>query len=161
LIACGTAEHRRVPRVATNRCAMNWVVPPHVLARAAVNSRTTAQRARGVNSAEVTPSFSAAPIGLDESKRAERPPAPAQRWAAGRPLWQLAAGAAQKQRTIYDAHSGTKTPGIPVRKEGDPPSGDADVNRAYDYMGNTFDFYYNVFNRNSIDDNGMPMHGSV
>ena len=39
--------------------------------------------------------------------------------------------------------------------EGDPPSADAAVNEAYDGAGATFEFYRDVYERNSIDGNGL------
>jgi Zn-dependent metalloprotease len=52
-------------------------------------------------------------------------------------------------------------PGKLVRREGDPKSRDVAVNEAYDGSGATYDFYKNVFNRNSIDDKGMRLDSSV
>ncbi len=48
-------------------------------------------------------------------------------------------------------------PGNAVRSEGDPPSAIADVNSAYDYTGQTYDFYQSFFGRDSIDGMGMPL----
>lgn len=66
-----------------------------------------------------------------------------------------------KHRTIFDAQTGTNLPGIQVRDEGDPPTGDVTVNEAYDYSGDTYDFYMQVFNRNSVDDHGLPLKSTV
>jgi Zn-dependent metalloprotease len=70
-------------------------------------------------------------------------------------------GAPQKRRTIYDAKKSQQLPGIEIRSEGEPPVSDADVNRAYDYLGSTFDLYWDVYERNSIDDAGMELEGTV
>ena len=70
----------------------------------------------------------------------------------------------QKQRTIYDCHNNMPSPGESVeqaRAEGAGPKGDSEVDEAYDGLGNTYDFYLNVLNRNSIDDQGMPLNGHV
>ncbi len=69
--------------------------------------------------------------------------------------------AAVKQRTVYDANHTTTLPGTVVRREGDPPSADVAVNEAYDGAGNTFDFYNDIYQRNSIDGNGMAIISSV
>jgi Zn-dependent metalloprotease len=69
--------------------------------------------------------------------------------------------AGQKRRTIYDAQTGSSLPGQLVRGEGDPPSSDSAVNDAYDGLGATYDFYHDVFQRNSIDDRGMRLDASV
>lgn len=66
-----------------------------------------------------------------------------------------------KVRTIYDAKHGSTLPGIKVRGEGDPPASDVAVNEAYDGSGATFDLYYNIFGRNSIDNNGLKLDSSV
>jgi Zn-dependent metalloprotease len=67
-----------------------------------------------------------------------------------------------KQRTIYDQqHHTTQTPGKVVRAEGQRPVKDAAVNQAYDGLGFTYDFYWQMFQRDSIDSQGMPMLGMV
>jgi Zn-dependent metalloprotease len=99
-------------------------------------------------------------IGFDESKRALRQAQRAQRLAGGR-SWLQTVTAGNKQRTIYTANNTQRVPGNRVRSEGDPATGDPAVDEAYDYMGNTYDFYWEVFDRNSIDDRGMPLHGTV
>jgi Zn-dependent metalloprotease len=62
-----------------------------------------------------------------------------------------------KEREIYDMQQG----GALVRVEGDPPTGIADVDNAYDYLGATYDFYNTEHNRDSIDDNGMTLIARV
>ena len=49
----------------------------------------------------------------------------------------------------------------PVRREGGRPSKVRDVNRAYTYLGDTYDFYRGRFGRNSLDDAGMPLTATV
>jgi len=69
--------------------------------------------------------------------------------------------AATKNRLIYDARRRERLPGKLVRKEGDKKSADVAVNEAYDYSGDTYDFFREVFGRNSLDDNGMTLISSV
>lgn len=69
--------------------------------------------------------------------------------------------AGTKHRTIFDAQTGTTLPGTQVRDEGDPPTADVAVNEAYDYSGDTYDFYQQVFNRNSVDDHGLTLKSTV
>ncbi|GEO07397.1 zinc metalloprotease [Adhaeribacter aerolatus] len=76
-----------------------------------------------------------------------------------RPTAFLVAGA--KQRTINTANNTQTLPGTVVRAEGSPASGDPAVDEAYDGLGATYDFFWQVFNRNSIDDEGMPLNGTV
>ncbi len=74
---------------------------------------------------------------------------------------QLAIPAGEKRRTVYDARHLRSLPGKLVRGEGDPRSRDAAVNEAYDGAGKTYDFYWNVYGRNSIDDRGLRLDSTV
>jgi Zn-dependent metalloprotease len=66
------------------------------------------------------------------------------------------------QRTIYDQqHSESQTPGKVVRAEGQPDVGDTAVNQAYAGLGDTYDYYWSQYNRDSIDGQGMPLLGLV
>jgi Zn-dependent metalloprotease len=58
-----------------------------------------------------------------------------------------------------DARCSTAQPpgSLFVRDEGDAPTGVQDVDLAYDYSGITYDFFMNHFNRDSLDDAGMPL----
>lgn len=67
----------------------------------------------------------------------------------------------QKRRTVYDAKTRSRLPGTLVRGEGSPPSKDVAVNEAYDGAGATYDLYFEVFKRNSIDDQGMRLDSTV
>ncbi|GAB4207668.1 MAG: hypothetical protein OHK0022_36200 [Roseiflexaceae bacterium] len=49
------------------------------------------------------------------------------------------------------------TPGKYVRTEGQGPSGIADVDLAYDYAGDTYDYFFNNFGRDSLDGKGMTL----
>jgi Zn-dependent metalloprotease len=51
-------------------------------------------------------------------------------------------------------------PGIIIRS-GSPAGGDIAVNEAYDGLGATYDFYAQIFDRDSIDDEGLPMVATV
>ena len=73
----------------------------------------------------------------------------------------LAVPAGTKRRTIYDAQHQTQLPGNLVRGEGDDPVRDTAVNEAYDYAGDTYDFYMTAYQRNSIDDRGMRLDSTV
>ena len=66
-----------------------------------------------------------------------------------------------KERVVYDAKNGSQLPGTPARNEGDPATGDAAVDEAYDGSGITFDLFSNIYNRNSIDNNGMRLDSTV
>ncbi len=47
------------------------------------------------------------------------------------------------------------------RVEGQPPTGVADVDRAYDQHGAVYDYYFRNFGRDSIDNNGLPLIATV
>lgn len=64
-------------------------------------------------------------------------------------------------RVIHDARHGQTLPGRKVRSEGEKPSKDLSVNRAYDGLGATFDLYLDVYSRHSIDGAGLALNASV
>lgn len=66
-----------------------------------------------------------------------------------------------KQRIVFDAKNGTQLPGTVARQEGDPPVSDIAVNEAYDGSGVTYDMFFDVYGRNSIDDKGMRLDSTV
>lgn len=67
----------------------------------------------------------------------------------------------RKLREVYDAQQSDQLPGSLVRAEGQPPHTDQAVNEAYDFSGETFDFYEQVFGRNSLDDAGLRLLSSI
>ncbi|MBW4042253.1 MAG: M4 family metallopeptidase [Acidobacteria bacterium] len=71
------------------------------------------------------------------------------------------AAAARLHRLIHDAHGQETLPGELVRSEGDAASADVAVNEAYDGLGDTWTLYEDVYRRNSIDDAGMDLSGTV
>lgn len=67
----------------------------------------------------------------------------------------------QLQRFIYDARNGMELPGTLVLQEGETASSDVAVDEAYEYLGATWAFFQEVFGRSSIDDQGLPLVGTV
>lgn len=67
----------------------------------------------------------------------------------------------RKNRLVFDSRMTDQLPGKLVRSEGQKKSSDAAVNEAYDGAGTTYDFYDQVFQRNSLDDRGMNLVSSV
>jgi Zn-dependent metalloprotease len=65
------------------------------------------------------------------------------------------------QRTIYDDKHTQTLPGTLVRSEGQTPVSDQAVNQAYDGLGDTFNFYFDIYHRNSIDNAGLPLKAIV
>src|SRR5579884_3397892 len=130
-----------------HRCRGCSILPPELLRRIARNG-TRAQRDAALDT-----------LAVDHTLR------------IGRATWQLlapgpvggpfAAAGPHRQRTIYDAHGAEALPGRIVRSEGAPAVADVEVDEAYDGLGATFDFYADVYDRNSIDDAGLPLDASV
>jgi len=123
---------------------VNCIVPPHMLEGIA-NNGTKAQRELAINT-----------LKASEQMRGQR-----------RALTDFTgavskfAAVGEKERIIYDAKNGSSLPGTPARNEGDGPSTDVAVNEAYDGSGATYDMYKDVFNRDSIDGNGMRLDSTV
>lgn len=65
------------------------------------------------------------------------------------------------ERTIFDAGNTENLPGNLVRREGGKVKGDKTVTEAYDYSGTTYNFFKDVFGRNSIDTRGMKLDSTV
>ncbi len=66
-----------------------------------------------------------------------------------------------KDREVYDTACSNTLPGTPVRSEGESPTGDTEQDNAYDYSGDTYDFYWSEHGRDSIDDAGMTIISTV
>jgi Zn-dependent metalloprotease len=75
----------------------------------------------------------------------------------------VAGGApANARRSIFDCRQITSLPSaVLARSESDAASSDGSVNRAFDGLGTTRDFYKEVLDRNSIDGRGMRLDGYV
>ena len=72
------------------------------------------------------------------------------------------AGLGQPRRTIFDAqHKDDLHATTVLRDEGQPAVADESANQAYDGLGATYRFYWEVFQRDSIDDAGLPLLGEV
>ncbi len=66
-----------------------------------------------------------------------------------------------KERIVYSANNATNLPGQRIRGEGDPPTGDASVDEAYEGSGDTYDLYQQVFGRKSIDGKNLQLDSTV
>ena len=127
-----------------HRHPINCIVPPHMLEDIATRG-TPAQRELAINTLKASEQMRGQRRALSDFTGA------VSRFAA--------VGA--KERIVYDAKNGSSLPGTAVRKEGDPPSADAAVNEAYDGSGATYDLYKDVYNRDSIDGNGMRLDSTI
>jgi Zn-dependent metalloprotease len=130
-----------------HRCSIQCIIPPHMLQSIARNG-SGEQRAAAVTTLVRDATLRAWRIHCSHQRPGEQEGAAA---AAGSPV-----------RSIYDLNNTENAPtGQPARSEGDPPTGDAAVDEAYDGFGDTYAFYWDVFQRNSIDNRGLPLVGWV
>ncbi len=118
--------------------SINCIVPPHMVVKILENGKQ-AQVERAMQTLNVSGQLRGLRQSLAEiAKKAHE-------------------GTGNKDRLVYDAQNGSTLPGNLVRSEGDPATGDPAVNEAYDGAGATYDLYHDIFERNSIDDNGMQL----
>lgn len=130
------------------------IVPPFILDHFA-RSGDAEQRAAALEA-----------LTLDMSLRDRRSTAAAVRFAVGVVDSRLLVEKAgpplgQPHRLIYDIKQETSGSAELVRAEGQAPVDDAAVNEAYDGLGDTYKLFWDVFDRDSIDDNGMELRGIV
>jgi Zn-dependent metalloprotease len=136
----------------TSRNPACCIIPDYVLRRIAENGDYE-QRRSALKSLETSVTMRAARAQA-EARRSVTPRAPE--------VSLLALDAPVKERIIRDAQGTADRRGPIVRQEGpDPQLDDPAVNEAFEYLGDTWDFYFEVFARNSIDKAGMPLEAVV
>ena len=64
-------------------------------------------------------------------------------------------------RAVSDAGSLERLPGRLVRREGQPAGADLAVNEAWAGLGDTHSLFWNMFERDSIDDRGVSLEATV
>ncbi|MGI0486923.1 M4 family metallopeptidase [Pantanalinema rosaneae CENA516] len=124
----------------SHRCPICCIMPPHMLG-AVIKNGNEEQRAWAFQTLTTSEQFRG------------------RREVVGKINFSTSPGT--KQRTVYDAKNNETLPGAIVRTEGDPATGDAAVDEAYDGAGATYDLYDEVFERNSIDDRGLRLDSTV
>jgi Zn-dependent metalloprotease len=127
-------------------------VPPYVLERVAI-----AQHPR----LRFAPEIAAVTLDHDAGLRAGRHGAT--RPATTRRSTEPAAepGAPTPDRTISDAENADELPGRVVRREGQPPTGAAPVDEAYEGFGATYALFAQAYGWDSLDGGGAPLNGTV
>jgi Zn-dependent metalloprotease len=66
-----------------------------------------------------------------------------------------------RNRMIYNAGSLASLPGTLFRVEGGADTGNADVDAAYRYAGDTYDYFYTQHGRDSYDGAGAPLISTI
>ena len=132
----------------SGRHSIFCILPPHLL-RAIAEGGTPEQRLSATRT-----------LALDTTMRALRLSS-LMRETRSRRAEQTAPAA--KNRTILQREHLQQLPGTVVASEASPPTPRADVAvlEAFDGLGATWDFYFEVFDRVSIDDEGMPLDATV
>ncbi len=64
-------------------------------------------------------------------------------------------------RSISDAHNKESLPGVLIRKEGEAATQDIAAKEAYDYLGVTYAFFWQKFQRHSLNNKGLPLDATV
>ncbi len=64
-------------------------------------------------------------------------------------------------RSIYDAHNKESLPGTLIRREGGTAINDIAAKEAYDYLGVTYAFFWQKFQRHSLDNKGLQLDASI
>lgn len=130
-------------RMHTHINKMQCVVPPHMLKRIAENG-TPAQQEWAKRTLESSEKFRGQRQTYTEHATLAR-----------------AAQSDRLERIVYDAKNGKSLPGQKVRSESAAPTGDAAVDEAYDGAGATYQLFKEVYERNSIDGNGLRLDSTV
>lgn len=66
-----------------------------------------------------------------------------------------------QQRFVYDAGNTPADPGLLLRTEGGSPSGLAQIDNVYEFLGDTYNFFASRYGRDSIDGLGYPLSVTV
>lgn len=64
-------------------------------------------------------------------------------------------------RQVYTANYTSSIPGTAARSEGAAATGDTDIDTAYDYAGDTYNYYFTQHGRDSYDDAGASLISTV
>jgi Zn-dependent metalloprotease len=133
---------RRSRRRFTGQCrCLNCITPPHML-RKLLESKDRDIREMALNT-----------LLASTRLRGQR---------TTRAAFFSAAASANGRRTIFDLRNSTDlSTASTSRSEDGPASGDDTVNRAFDGLGTTRQFYKDIFDRNSVDDQGMRLEAYV
>lgn len=137
----------------TQHAATCAILPPFVLAQVAA-SGSAPQREAALNA-----------MAISASIRARRAVVGALLRTTGLAAGELAMAPAMAHEavSVYDSEHGddSSLPGALKRTTGGPVASDVAVNEAFDGAHETYDFYHSIFNRSSLDGNGIELVSSV
>jgi Zn-dependent metalloprotease len=120
--------------------SVQTIVPPHIL-RHLVEHGDARIRARAIRSLTIRARFQGRREVLSQVR--------------------LSSPLGERYRTVFDAKEGRRLPGTLVRNEGDNPTGDPKINAVYDGLGVIYDFFHDVYGRNSLDNRGQRLIATV
>ncbi|GLY17471.1 M4 family metallopeptidase [Kineosporia rhizophila] len=123
---------------------LHHVLPPYILERIAESGPAELREAALVD------------LSIDRQLRSARVAQPLARFGTAAEALDTT-----PNRTVFDAENRRSLPGTEVLREGGDPVPDVAVTEAYDGLGATFTFWWEVFGRNSIDANGLPLDATV
>jgi len=127
------------------RSSIHCIVPPHML-REIVENGTPEQRQQALRN-----------IVSAEALRMQREIVAKE----GPDTTAMESAAEGLNRIVYTADNAGTLPGRAIRAEGEPPTGDLAADEAYDGAGKTYALFHDVYNRDSIDGNGMRIDSTV
>ncbi|MGZ0067931.1 M4 family metallopeptidase [Microbacterium arborescens] len=128
---------------------MRAIIPPYLLARVA--SAREPHLARAAVAARTT--LAARPSDLSGRSQLRLSVEPDGTLVAER--------IAAADRAVSDAQGREELPGVLVRREDDPPTGDRAADEAFDGLGATFSFFLDAYGRDSIDGRGGVLAATV
>jgi Zn-dependent metalloprotease len=64
-------------------------------------------------------------------------------------------------RSVHDAQHGWTLPGTLVRAEGAAPTGDPDTDLAYDFLGDTYRYFWTELGRDGVDGAGGTLRATT
>lgn len=133
----------------SHRSSIFCVIPPYMLERIAQNGSPD-QQAWAQATLSDTASLRTERLAVAMGEAPSQPMALAAEKTAG-----------EVHRLVYSAENESRLPGKLVREEGQPASGDVTVDEAYDGAGDTYRFYWDAYQRDSIDGQGMNLLSTV
>ena len=129
-----------------HRHSIFCILPPHLL-EAIMKNGSDIERQMAEQTLRNAAAMRTARAAMHARQRALAPAAPT--------------GAPHKRRVVFNTHHTENIPGVRTRAEGQGPTGDAAVDEAYNGLGATFDLYWDIWKRDSVDAAGMELDATV